>query len=55
MLKHAILILNYQIYHFNIKKIYLRNKCWWNYETSNGLENGFDRIFENFTKKFQNM
>jgi hypothetical protein len=26
-----------------------------NYETSNGFVNGADRIFENFTKKIQNM
>jgi hypothetical protein len=29
--------------------------CARNYETSNGLVNGIDRIFEDFTKKIQNM
>ncbi len=59
MLKHAHFILNDQIYHFKqlvyIKKIIIKKKmsvelCVRNYETSNGLMNGANEIFENFTK-----
>ncbi len=63
ILKHALLILNYQIYHLKllvyITKCWLRKKklvelCVENYETSDGLVNGANDIFENFTKIISN-
>jgi hypothetical protein len=52
ILKDAFFILNYQIYHFKwlvyITKFWLRKKCWWNYETSNGIVNDAHGIFEDF-------
>jgi hypothetical protein len=61
--KHALLILNYEIYHLKllvyITKFWLRKKslvelCVGNYETSDGLVNGANGIFENFTKIISN-
>jgi hypothetical protein len=47
--------LSFQHYKNLLKKKMLVESCARNYETSNGLVNGIDGIFENFTKKFQNM
>jgi hypothetical protein len=42
-------------YKILVKKKMLLKLCVRNYETSNGLMNGDDGIFEDFTKLFQNV